>query len=160
MTSHGMSRRGLLLMLASTTAPLLAGSSLAAALPSVTVYRDPSCSCCESWSAYMRANGFDVTIISSNDIDTVKARLKVPDSLVSCHTAEVAGYVVEGHVPVAALRRLLDERPQAIGISAPGMPVGSPGMEGRSKPEPYEVVLFGPAGQTRYGRYIGDAPVS
>jgi hypothetical protein len=157
MTSNGMSRRGLLLMLASTAAPLLAGSSHAAALPSVTVYRDPSCGCCESWSAYLRTNGFDVTIISRNDMDSLKMRLKVPDSLVSCHTAEVGGYVIEGHVPLAALRRLLDERPQAIGLSAPGMPVGSPGMEGGGKPEPYDVVLFGAAGQSSYGKYLGDS---
>jgi hypothetical protein len=151
-----MSRRGLLLMLASTAAPFGAGSSQAAALPPVMVYRDPSCGCCESWSAYLRANGFAVTIISRTDMESVKARLKVPDSLISCHTAEIGGYVVEGHVPLAALRRLLDERPQVIGISAPGMPVGSPGMEGGGKPEAYDVVLFGSAGQFSYGRYLGD----
>ena len=83
----------------------------------------------------------------------VKARLGVPDDLAACHTAEVAGYVIEGHVPAAALRRFLAEKPNATGLAVPGMPIGSPGMEGGT-PEPYEVVLFGPAGRRSYMRFV------
>jgi hypothetical protein len=80
---------------------------------------------------------------------------RVPDDLAACHTAEIAGYLVEGHVPAAALWRLLAEKPTAAGLAVPGMPIGSPGMEGGS-PEPYQVVLFGPDGRRTYARFLGD----
>ncbi len=87
--------------------------------------------------------------------DAVKTRLGVPDDLAACHTAEVAGYVIEGHVPQAALKRFLAEKPDAAGLAVPGMPIGSPGMEGGT-PQPYEVILFGPRGRRTYMRFIGD----
>ncbi len=94
--------------------------------------------------AAMMAAGFPVEVITSSDVDQVKLRLGVPDDLASCHTAEVSGYVVEGHVPADAVKRLLAEKPQARGLAVPGMPMGSPGMEVAGKaPESYEVVLFG-----------------
>ena len=97
---------------------------------SMTVYRNPGCGCCISWANLARQSGYRVTIENSADMPGVKARLGVPGSLASCHTAVVGNYVVEGHVPLAALERLLAQRPADIrGIAVPGMPVGSPGME-------------------------------
>lgn len=96
-----------------------------------------------------------MNVLDTSGLDAVKRRLGVPDDLAACHTAEAAGYVIEGHVPAAALRRLLTEKPQSTGLAVPGMPIGAPGMEGGS-PEPYEVVLFGPAGRRTYMRFVGD----
>ena len=91
-----------------------------------------------------------------NRLAPLKARLKIPSRLASCHTAEIGGYVIEGHVPAAAIRRLLLERPRAIGLAVPGMPVGSPGMEvSGTADEPYEVMLFGSSGDRSYGRFLG-----
>jgi hypothetical protein len=90
-------------------------------------------------------------------MQAVKQRLDVPAELGSCHTAEIAGYVIEGHVPAYAINRLLTEKPQARGLAVPGMPVGSPGMEGGT-PEPYKVILFGKDHPVSYGRFIGDRP--
>jgi hypothetical protein len=131
------------------------GPSMAAG-PVVAVTKDPDCGCCGAWIAHIRKNGFSATVTETRDVATVKARLGVPAQLASCHTAEVAGYVVEGHVPADALKRLLAEKPEALGLAVPGMPIGSPGMEGGT-PEVYEVVLFGRDGRTSvYGRYRGD----
>ena len=91
------------------------------------------------------------------DMKAVKSRLDVPAELASCHTAEIDGYVVEGHAPVAAIERLLEERPEATGLAVPGMPAGSPGMETGGGAESYEVVLFGSAGRRSYGSSRGDA---
>lgn len=124
-------------------------------LPSMVVHRSPTCSCCESWVAAMRKAGFAASVVDEDDISAVKARLKVPDALASCHTAEVGGYVVEGHTPADAVKRLLKERPNAIGLAVPGMPNGSPGMDMGGPEEAYDVVLFGPQGQQSYGRYRG-----
>lgn len=107
----------------------------------VTVYKSPTCGCCAKWIDYMEANGFEVETIEVKNVRPVKVENGVPRKLASCHTALVDGYVVEGHVPVADVRRLLEERPQIDGIAVAGMPIGSPGMEGRN-PVPYEVVSF------------------
>ncbi|MGZ5339751.1 MAG: DUF411 domain-containing protein, partial [Thermoleophilaceae bacterium] len=94
-------------------------------------------------------------------MNAYKLRLGVPAALASCHTAEVGGYVIEGHVPAAEIERLLTERPQAAGLAAPGMPVGSPGMEVPGMaPDSYDLVLFGPSGQSRFARYRGDLRIS
>jgi hypothetical protein len=125
------------------------------ALPLVTVTRDPDCGCCGGWIAHIEAEGFPVRIVTSADVDSLKQRLGVPSELSSCHTAEVDGYVIEGHVPAAALRRLLLERPAATGLAVPGMPAGSPGMDFPDVvPAPYEVLLFGPKIET-FGRFLG-----
>lgn len=118
--------------------------------------KDPSCGCCSGWADHIRAAGFPVEIKETAEINRLKARLGVPQALASCHTAEVGGYVIEGHVPVGAIMRLLAEKPQAKGLAVPGMPIGSPGMavEGAA-PDTYEVVLFGPSGQTTFARYQG-----
>lgn len=140
---------------------LLAGAALpllgraAAAAPTMIVHHDPGCGCCKQWVAHIRASGFSATIVDEDDMDAVKRRLRVPDTLASCHTAEIDGYIVEGHVPASAVARLLRERPAATGLSAPGMPEGSPGMETGAPPKPFQVVLFGPSGASLYGRYRG-----
>nr|GAJ34112.1 predicted metal-binding protein [Bradyrhizobium sp. DOA9] len=118
------------------------------------MHRDPSCGCCAGWVQHLRDEGFTVRVEETPDLDPIRARLGIPSNLAACHTAEVAGYVVEGHVPAAAVRRLLAERPNAKGLAVPGMPVGSPGMEG-GKPQRYEVVLFGSDGQKPFMRFIG-----
>lgn len=108
----------------------------------VTVWKAASCGCCAGWVDHMRKAGFAVTVHEVDDVDPVKARLGVPDQFQSCHTAEVGGYVLEGHVPADSVARLLRERPAAKGLAVPGMPQGSPGMETGVK-ESYQVVLFG-----------------
>jgi hypothetical protein len=104
---------------------------------------------------HLRKAGFTVQAVDTAELDAVKTRLGVPGDLAACHTAQVAGYIVEGHVPAAALKRFLAEKPSAAGLAVPGMPVGSPGMEG-GPPEPYDVILFGPAGRRTYMRFLGE----
>ncbi|MBA1158905.1 DUF411 domain-containing protein [Microvirga mediterraneensis] len=140
----------------------LAGAVLASplraseGLPKVVVTKDPNCGCCSGWADHLKQAGFPVEIAETAEISRVKARLGVPQALASCHTAEVGGYVIEGHVPAASIKRLLAERPQAAGLAVPGMPVGSPGMEVEGmEPDTYEVVLFGPSGQRTFARYRG-----
>ena len=125
-------------------------------LPRMRVTKDPSCGCCSGWVEHIKAAGFPVEVIESTDLNRLKARLGVPRHLASCHTAEVDSYVVEGHVPAAAIKRLLAERPSGTGVAVPGMPVGSPGMEVEgTAPEPYEVILFDAAGQRTFARFEG-----
>src|SRR5688500_15551403 len=99
----------------------------------IVVYKTPTCGCCGRWVDHMKANGFTATVKDTVDLAPIKKRLGVPPSMVSCHTTVVNGYVVEGHVPAEAVRKLLKERPAIVGIAAPGMPAGSPGMEGPVK---------------------------
>jgi len=128
-------------------------------LPKLVVSKDPSCGCCGGWVDDMRAAGFPVEVITTAQVNRVKMRPGVPQDLASCHTAEVGGYVIEGHVPADAIKRLLAERPPAKGLAVPGMPVGSPGMEVEGgPPDTYEVVLFGPSGQITFARYHGVRP--
>jgi hypothetical protein len=141
--------------------PFLATSGRAqAALPKMVVAKDPSCSCCGSWSGYLRTNGFTVEVIESGNMDRIKADLGVPAALQSCHTAEIGGYVVEGHVPADAIRRLLREKPQAIGLAVAGMPSSAPGMDVPGATDVYDVTLFGASMQRRYARYRGLREVS
>ncbi len=115
----------------------------------ITVYKSPSCECCTGWVAHLRHNGFTVTVEKRDDMEAVKGQFGVPNGVTSCHTAVVGDYVVEGHVPAGDLHRLLQEHPAVQGIAAPGMPVGSPGMEiPGEKPEPYQVVTFNRDGTT------------
>lgn len=117
----------------------------AATLPPMTVWKDPNCGCCGAWVDHVRAAGFTVQVEEVRAMNQVKARLGVPAELASCHTAQVGGYVLEGHVPADDVKRLLAEKPAARGLAVPGMPQGSPGMETGVK-DPYEVVLFRPDG--------------
>ena len=130
-------------------------SGWADSLPPVTVSKDPTCGCCNGWVEHLRDAGFRVNVMDTPQINLVKKHYGVPDDLASCHTAEVAGYVVEGHVPVAEVKRLLAERPQAKGLAVAGMPMGSPGMEMNGMADPYEVILFGPSGRRTFARYKG-----
>jgi len=160
MTTQTLSRRDVLMRVAALTAlavPSAGALSIAAGRPALTVHKDPYCGCCGGWVEHLRAAGFEVTVRETSDLQPLKARLGVPDTLASCHTAEMDGYVIEGHVPVRAIERLLGERPKARGLAVPGMPAGSPGMGGA--PEIYEVILFGAGGQERYGRFRGDREV-
>lgn len=130
-----------------------------ALVKSMIVHRDPSCGCCEAWAAHIRGAGINATIVNETNMNTVKSRLGVPSALVSCHTAEISGYVIEGHVPAKAILQLLRDKPDATGLAAPGMPVGSPGMESGGAKDVFEVVAFGVAGSSIYGRYRGEEPV-
>ena len=115
----------------------------ASALPKVTVYKTSSCGCCRLWVDHMKANGFDVQAmdVSSADVRAVSKAAGLKDEDASCHTAKIGNYTVEGHVPAADIKRMLNEKPAIAGLSAPGMPQGSPGMEQGSK-EPYDVIAF------------------
>ena len=124
------------------------------ALPAMTVHKDPSCGCCRAWIEHLTAAGFTVSVVETDRVDAVKARLGIPSELASCHTAEIGDYAIEGHVPAGAIARLLAEKPAAKGLAVPGMPVGAPGMGG-SPPATYEVVLFGPQGRRTFARYRG-----
>ncbi len=112
------------------------------------MYKDPNCGCCGKWAEHMRSAGFAVKEVASARMDLVKQEAGVPEALGSCHTAKVAGYVVEGHVPAADVRRMLAEKPAIRGLSAPGMPLGSPGMEGPYPAERYDVVSFDAQGRS------------
>lgn len=125
--------------------------------PAITVSKDPNCGCCRGWVQHLQAAGFAASVKEISDLTPLKSRLGVPANLFSCHTAEVQNYVVEGHVPAPAIRRLLSERPDARGLAVPGMPIGSPGMEMPGTPdEEYDVILFGAFGQRVYARFKGD----
>jgi hypothetical protein len=115
--------------------------------PKVEVYKDPTCGCCAIWVTHMKMRGFDTTVMNVGDIAAVKAKYHVPNQLRSCHTALVGGYVIEGHVPATDVQRLLKQRPKVVGLAVPGMPIGSPGMEGQNG-RPYDVLTFDAAGKT------------
>lgn len=152
-----LSRRALALGLLAT--PTLGWAVRAEVAPLVRVTKDPTCGCCDGWVSHTRSAGFAVSV-SVGAVNPLKARLGIPRGLASCHTAEVGGYVIEGHVPAGAIRRLLAERPAGAGLAVPGMPVGSPGMEvDGTEPETYDVILFGPAGRKVFARYRGGEPV-
>lgn len=121
---------------------VLFASGPAAATPIVEVWKSRSCECCVGWVKHMIAAGFDVKVHEVEDIEPVKTANGIPEALESCHTSVVDGYAIEGHVPAEDVRRLLAERPQARGLSAPGMPQDAPGMDMKTG-EPYQVVLFG-----------------
>jgi hypothetical protein len=146
------------LMGALTVLPLFPASHACAAapLPNIVVHKDPNCGCCGAWVEHIRQAGFTADVIETDAINRLKARLGVPEALASCHTAEVAGYLIEGHVPATSIKQLLSERPKAKGLAVPGMPIGSPGMEvPGSPPDEYAVILFGPTGQRPFARYRG-----
>ena len=124
------------------------GAALSASidLPPVLVHKTATCGCCNGWIDHLREAGFDVEARDTRTLHTLKADVGVPAQLASCHTAIIDGYVVEGHVPAYVIRQLLEERPEVTGISVPGMPIGSPGMEGPN-PQPYSVYAFDRGGR-------------
>ncbi len=154
--SHPNRRLALMLLAAASLSPIASGQ--AAEDSSITIHKDPNCGCCSGWALHLQKNGFATKIIETSQTDAVKKRLGVPGDLASCHTAEVGGYVVEGHVPATALKRLLAEKPVATGLAVAGMPMGSPGMEG-GQPERYDVVLFGLSERRVYMRFIGERQI-
>jgi len=145
-----------LLTLAAIATVLTFGRPAAAASPlegvQMTVTKSPTCGCCVDYIALLRRRGADVTVVDTDDTASAKLELGVPYDTWSCHTTEVAGYVVEGHVPLEAIERLLSERPQLAGIGLPGMPAGSPGMNG-IKTAPFQVLAFDADGVRPYGAY-------
>lgn len=150
-------RRVTLGLIASATASFVTGVQ-ASTPPTIIVSKDPNCGCCTGWVQHLRRNGFAATIVETADMQAVKTRLGVPSELVSCHSAEIGEYIIEGHVPAQAISRLLAEKPNARGLAVPGMPIGSPGMEGGT-PEIYDVILFGSDRRESFGRYKGDRRV-
>jgi hypothetical protein len=121
-------------MLMATVVPagaLLASKQARAAEPiPVTLYKNPSCSCCENYAQYLNENGFKVDVKPTNDLAEISRKAGIPEDLEGCHTSFIGTYVVDGHVPVKTIRKLLDEKPEIAGITLPGMPPGSPGMYG------------------------------
>lgn len=113
----------------------------------VEVYKSPYCGCCTEWVEHLRANGFTVSTRDVDDVPAARRKLGMPERLGSCHTARIGNYLVEGHVPAADIRRLLKEKPKAVGLAVPGMPPGSPGMES-PRPVPYQTLLVQPDGST------------
>lgn len=131
-------RQGIAAAIALLSTPLMA-----AAPPEVQVWKSPTCGCCKDWVTHMEANGFRVVVHETGNT-AMRARLGLPQELGSCHTALVGGYVVEGHVPAEDVKRLLAQKPTALGLTVPGMPVGSPGMDGPvygGRRDPYDVLL-------------------
>ncbi|MBU1235606.1 MAG: DUF411 domain-containing protein [Gammaproteobacteria bacterium] len=134
---------------------LVASAAWADNLPPVDVYKSPYCGCCGNWVEHMRAAGFKVRVHDTKNVDQNKAKFGIPYGYGSCHTAEVGGYVIKGHVPADQVKRLLASRSKARGLIVPGMPGTSPGMEGTGNPKDhYDVLLLGQDGKmTSYARY-------
>jgi hypothetical protein len=152
-----LTRRGAVAAFAAALVPVRAGAT--ATLPKITITKDPTCGCCSGWAEHVKLAGFPVEIAEVSDINRVKVRLGIPTNLYACHTAEVEGYLLEGHVPASTIKRLLFERPKVRGLAVRGMPVGSPGMEVEgAEPETYDVIVFGSNGQSRYARFKGAEP--
>lgn len=155
MQEPNMQRRQLLAWLMAAPWGVSLLPSAAAASPLIEVWKDPTCGCCKEWIAYLRQAGFTVTAHDSGNV-AARARARIAPQYGSCHTALVDGYAIEGHVPVREIRRLLKERPDAIGLAVPGMVIGSPGMEQGSRVDPYTVLLLHrDGGSSSYAKYRG-----
>jgi len=114
----------------------------------ITVYRDPGCRCCGGWMDHLSAQGLQPENMPTSNMDALKQSYGVPENLTSCHTAIIDGYVIEGHVPIADIKRLIAEHPDVVGITVPGMPIGTPGMESGEERESFTVFSFDRQGQT------------
>jgi hypothetical protein len=117
--------------------------------PEMTVYKSPTCGCCGKWITHMEENGFQIKAVDVLEMNIVKEKYGVNRELASCHTAMIDGYVVEGHVPADDVKRLLSEKPDVLGLSVPGMPVGSPGMEMGDRVDRYSVIVIDKEGSTQ-----------
>ena len=115
----------------------------------VTVWKTPNCGCCKEWVAHLRSSGFKVTTHDVKDTAAIRQKLGLPVKFASCHTAQLGAYVLEGHVPAQEVRRLMREKPKAVGLAVPGMPVGSPGMETDGSRDAYDVLLVLADGSSR-----------
>jgi hypothetical protein len=146
--STSIHRRTLLMSALVLAVPTVWG---AAGYPQVEVWKDPSCGCCKDWVSHLQKAGFTVKVNESGN-NVVRERLGIPQKLGSCHTASVAGYTIEGHVPASDIKRLLLEKPKAVGLAVPGMPVGSPGMDNAlygGRKDPHDVLLVLQDGSSR-----------
>ncbi|HEU4499838.1 MAG TPA: DUF411 domain-containing protein [Sphingomicrobium sp.] len=137
-------RRPALTFIAATAAFI----STAANAAQLTVHKSPYCGCCAKWIEHVEKHGFTVKVVETEQMMAVKKKLGVPDKMASCHTSEVGGYFVEGHVPAADIKRLLAQKPKAAGIAVPGMPSGSPGMDDGGEAQPYATILVRRDGTT------------
>jgi hypothetical protein len=149
MNLPSLPRRSLLLAALALPLPALAQKQPAKVL--AEVWKDPYCGCCKDWVLHLERNGFAVKVNETGNT-AMRAKLGLPEKLGSCHTALVGGYAIEGHVPAADIRRLLKDKPQAIGLTVPGMPIGSPGMDGKvygNRRDPFDVLLVLKSGETR-----------
>ena len=131
-------------MLIVLLAMLLGSPAVAATESAIEVWKSATCECCVNWVKHLEANGFAVKVNAADPtmLDRIKRQAGIGEKLASCHTAKIDGYVVEGHVPAADIKRLIAERPDALGLTVPGMPVGSPGMEQGDETEPYDTLLI------------------
>ena len=120
-----------------------------AAAATLVVTKTAYCGCCKHWVEHMKKAGFDVEVREVEDVAPTRARLRVPDAMRSCHTSEIEGYAIEGHVPAADVKRLLANKPKAAGLAVRGMVMGSPGMEHGDHKDPYQVILFDKSGNTK-----------
>ena len=136
----------------------LPGQLAAATAAKIQVFKTPTCGCCKMWVEHLATNGFEVEAEDLDDLDTVKQMADVPDHLLSCHTGLIEGYTIEGHIPAAAIQKLLTERPKIRGLAVPGMPAGSPGMPSPS-PERYDVIAFGGEADQVFASFIETNPV-
>ncbi len=163
-TSHSVSRRlAFRLPLAALSAIALAHPvvTLAATNPDrITVWKTPNCGCCKDWVAHLQSNGFQVVTHDVPDTAPVRQKLSLPAKFGSCHTAQLGAYVLEGHVPASEVRRLLREKPKAVGLAVPGMPVGSPGMEMGDTRDAFEVMLVLADGSSRVYQSYPALPVA
>src|SRR5712691_11278031 len=153
---HTVTRRSALALVAAFL--VLQRSTAEAESAAILVHKDPNCSCCAGWVQHLKDAGFPVRVEETANLQPVRKRLGVPADLAACHTAEVDGYVLEGHVPAVAVRRLLEQRPAAIGLAVAGMPAGSPGMKGGT-PQRYDVVLFGANGRQSFMHFLASESV-
>lgn len=146
---HALSSLAMLLLTAGVNSPVFA------AKPVINVFKDANCGCCTGWINHLQDHGFSINATNVADTSAYRKKFRMPEALASCHTATVGGYAIEGHVPAQDIQRLLKERPQAIGLAVPGMPAGSPGMEGPRKMA-YDVILVKTDGkQAVYHHYAG-----
>lgn len=137
-------------------APAFSSGNPGKGAPRIEVWKSPTCGCCRDWIEHVRANGFEVAVNETGNA-AVRARLGIPQALGSCHTAVVDGYALEGHVPASDIRRLLQERPKAVGLAVPGMPIGSPGMDGSAyggRRDPFDVLLVHEGGKASTFRRV------
>ena len=141
-----MKRRNILVAIISLVVVAISSRSQSSG-PLVTVFKTPTCGCCGKWVEHLKANGFTVKVQEVNDTSAYERQYRVPRSMVSCHTAVLNGYTIEGHVPAAEIKRLLSELPKAVGLAVPGMPVGSPGMESAHS-DAYSVFVFDESGHS------------
>ncbi|MBX3618967.1 MAG: DUF411 domain-containing protein [Rhizobacter sp.] len=144
-----MNRRTLISLPVGAMASSAIQALAANTLPPVKIFKNPSCGCWDAWVDHLKAAGFDVKLTLVDDTSVARRKYGLPDRLGSCHTAVVAGYVVEGHAPACEIKKMPALKPVAVGIAVPGMPVGSPGMEMGSRRDPYRVLLVDKQGRAR-----------